>query len=66
MTEFSGVWVPIVTPLRDDRVDRPAVRRLLTDSLGLFLATRTRWHKRSMGVVTNLAPGAAALLEQTP
>ena len=54
----------------DERIDqsasRPAVRRLLTDALGLFLATRTRWHKRSMGVVTDLAPGAAALLEQTP
>ena len=32
-------------------------------ALGLFLATRTIWHKRTMGVVTNLAPGAAALLE---
>ncbi|MEZ4404501.1 MAG: Tex-like N-terminal domain-containing protein [Kofleriaceae bacterium] len=54
----------------DERVDlsttRPAVRRLLTDALGLFLATRTRWHKPTMGVVTNLAPGAAALLEQGP
>ncbi len=29
MTEFSGVWVPIVTPFRDDRVDRPAVAHLV-------------------------------------
>jgi arylsulfatase A-like enzyme len=54
----------------DERIDqsasRPAVRRLLTDALGLFLATRTRWHKRTMGVVTNLAPGAAELLERAP
>ena len=54
----------------DERTDvtasRPAVRRLLTDSLGLFLATRERWHKRTLGVVTNLAPGAAAILEDVP
>lgn len=52
----------------DERTDvsaaQPAVRRMLTDALGLFLATRTRWHKRTMGVVTNLAPGAAARLER--
>jgi len=51
----------------DERTDvslaAPAARRLLTDALGLFLATRTTWHKRSLGVVTNLVPGAAALLE---
>ena len=29
MTEFSGVWVPIVTPFRDDRVDRPAMAHLV-------------------------------------
>ena len=54
----------------DERADasiaNPAARRMLTDALGLFLATRTRWHKRTMGVVTNLAPGAAALLERAP
>ena len=54
----------------DERLDlsaaRPTVRRMLTDALGLFLATRVRWRKRSMGVVTNLAPGAAALLEPGP
>ena len=52
----------------DERTDlsdsQPAARRMLTDALGLFLATRTRWHKRTMGVVTNLAPGATELLEQ--
>ncbi len=51
----------------EERVDlsqsRPTARRLLTDGLGLFLATRARWHKRTMGVVTNLAPGAAERLE---
>ncbi|HVV83154.1 MAG TPA: sulfatase, partial [Kofleriaceae bacterium] len=51
----------------DERTDvgpvRPVAWRTLTDALGLFLATRERWHKRTMGVVTNLAPGAAALLE---
>ncbi len=51
----------------DERTDvagaHPTVRRSLIDALGLFLATRERWRKRTMGVVTNLAPGAAALLE---
>ena len=63
--------VPVVVDLAtdpDERRDvsraRPAARRLLTDALGLFLATRARWHKRTMGVVTNLAPGAAELLER--
>jgi arylsulfatase A-like enzyme len=51
----------------DERVDvsaeKPAARRMLTDALGLFLATRAHWNKRTMGVVTNLAPGAAARME---
>lgn len=54
----------------DERLDlsrqRPTARRMLADGLGLFLATRTRWHKRTMGVVTNLAPGAAERLEAPP
>ncbi len=54
----------------DERVDvaaaHPIARRAMIDALGLFLATRERWHKRPMGVVTNLAPGAAALLEDVP
>ncbi len=45
--------------------DNHAARRLTTDALGLFLATRARWHKRTMGVVTNLLPGAAEALERT-
>lgn len=62
--------VPVLIDLRDDPDERtdasaahPAARRAVGDALGLFLATRTRWHKRTMGVVTNLAPGAAALVE---
>lgn len=51
----------------DERTDassaNPAARRMMTDALGLFLATRARWSKRTMGVVTNLAPAGAALLE---
>jgi len=26
---FDGIWIPLVTPLRDDRVDLPALRRLV-------------------------------------
>ncbi len=51
---------------RDVSRERPAARRMLTDALGLFLATRKRWHKRDLGVVTNLAPDAAAQLEAGP
>jgi hypothetical protein len=51
----------------DERIDiskqMPAARRMLTDALGLFLETRVRWNKRTMGVVTNLKPGAMELLE---
>jgi len=28
MTTFSGLWIPLVTPLRDDRVDVPALSRM--------------------------------------
>ncbi|HUQ04318.1 MAG TPA: sulfatase [Kofleriaceae bacterium] len=47
----------------DIKDDNPTARRLVTDALGLFLATRARWNKQSMGVVTNLVPGAAEKLE---
>jgi arylsulfatase A-like enzyme len=51
----------------DERTDvarqSPAARRMMTDALGLFLATRARWNKRTMGVVTNLLPGAVQSLE---
>lgn len=29
MTDFSGLWIPLVTPFRDDRVDEVALARLL-------------------------------------
>jgi hypothetical protein len=51
----------------DERSDvaktQPAARRMATDALGLFLATRVRWNKQTLGVVTNLLPGAASILE---
>ena len=54
----------------DERTDvaaaNPIARRAMLDALGLFLATRERWHKRSMGVVTNLAATAAERLEARP
>jgi arylsulfatase A-like enzyme len=47
----------------DIKDDNPTARRMVTDALGLFLATRARWNKQTMGVVTNLVPGAAEKLE---
>lgn len=29
MVNLSGIWIPLVTPLRDDRVDRDALQRLV-------------------------------------
>jgi hypothetical protein len=51
---------------KDLSAERPAVRRMLTDAMALFLSNRGRWHKRTLGVVTNLSPGAAAILETRP
>ncbi|MBZ0231621.1 MAG: sulfatase, partial [Deltaproteobacteria bacterium] len=63
--------VPVVIDMVADPDERKdvgkelhAARRLTTDALGLFLATRARWNKRTMGVVTNLLPGAAEELER--
>ncbi|MDQ3369884.1 MAG: sulfatase, partial [Myxococcota bacterium] len=62
--------VPIVADLVADpqeRVDlagtHPVERRMLTDNLGLFLALRKQWHKRSWGPTTNLTPAGAAALD---
>ena len=54
MTEFSGVWIPIVTPLRDDRVDRPAVRRLVERFVQAGCA----------GIVVGATTGEASALDQ--
>lgn len=54
MTVFSGVWVPIVTPLRDDRVDRPAVRRLVERFVQAGCA----------GLVVGATTGEASALDQ--
>lgn len=39
-------------------------RRMLTDNLGLFLATRKLWKKKDWGVTTNVTPTGAAALDQ--
>ncbi len=41
----------------------PMERRMLADHLGLFLATRRRWHKATWGVVSNLTAAGAQALE---
>ncbi len=50
------------TELVDFARTRPFERRMLTDALAMFLATRTSWRKLHWGVVSNLsAEGATAL-----
>jgi 4-hydroxy-tetrahydrodipicolinate synthase len=43
--DFSGVWIPLVTPFRDQRVDHPAlaalVRRLAKDGVSGFVVCAT-------------------------
>ncbi len=54
MVEFSGVWVPLVTPFRDDRPDLPALQR--------FVA-----HLASQGIAGFVACGStgeAAMLDE--
>jgi hypothetical protein len=47
---------------KDYAAVRPVERRMLTDALGLFLATREDWKKPSWGTVTSTtAEGARAL-----
>jgi 4-hydroxy-tetrahydrodipicolinate synthase len=54
MSEFSGIWIPIVTPLREDRVDRPAVRRLVERFVQAGCA----------GLVVGATTGEASALDQ--
>ena len=54
MNGFSGIWVPIVTPLRDDRIDRPAVRRLVERFVQAGCA----------GLVVGATTGEASALDQ--
>lgn len=54
MTGFSGVWVPLVTPLRADRLDRPAVRLLVER----FVAAGCR------GLVVGATTGEASALDE--
>jgi len=49
---------------KDFAATRPIERRMLTDSLGLFLATRTQWKKLTWGVTTSITPAGAAALDE--
>jgi 4-hydroxy-tetrahydrodipicolinate synthase len=51
-TMFQGIWVPIVTPFRDERIDHPALGRLAA-----HLA-----EKRVAGIVAGATTGEGALL----
>jgi arylsulfatase A-like enzyme len=41
----------------------PVERRMLTDNLGVFLALRTQWNKRTWGVTTNVTRDGATALD---
>ncbi len=43
---------------------KPVERRMLTDHLGTFLATRHLWKKTTWGVVTNVSAAGAVALDQ--
>jgi arylsulfatase A-like enzyme len=51
------------TELKNFADERPFERRMLTDALAMFLATRTSWKKQSWGVVTNLTQAGALALD---
>ncbi len=53
------------TELVDFAQTRPFERRMLTDALAMFLATRTSWKKLQWGVVSNLSAQGAAALDST-
>jgi hypothetical protein len=42
----------------------PVERRMLTDSLGMFLALRTQWRKSEWGVVTSVTAAGARALDE--
>jgi len=63
--------VPIVDDLVADpnesaniATTHPVERRMLTDNLGMFLALRTQWNKRSWGVTTAVTTAGAAALDK--
>jgi arylsulfatase A-like enzyme len=63
--------VPVVGDFIEDPLEtkdyasiRPIERRMLTDNLGLFLATRVQWKKVSWGVTTAITPAGAAALDE--
>jgi len=54
MLNFSGIWVPLVTPLRDGRLDLPALQRLVAHLVGQGVA----------GFVACGSTGEAAMLDE--
>jgi arylsulfatase A-like enzyme len=48
----------------DVTAKHPVERRMLTDNLGMFLALRTQWKKRSWGVTTSISRAGAAALDE--
>ncbi|MEZ4364063.1 MAG: sulfatase [Kofleriaceae bacterium] len=61
----AAVYDLVEDPWEDaDRgATRPVELRMLTDHLGLFVGTRTRWQKASWGVVSNLTEEGARQLD---
>jgi arylsulfatase A-like enzyme len=48
---------------QDMVLTHPVERRMMTDSLGLFMALRAKWHKDVWGVVNAMTPEGAAALD---
>ena len=67
----TNAGVPILTDMVEDSGEtkdlamwRPIERRMLTDSLGLFLTLRKQWKKSAWGVVSNISKQGAAALDE--
>jgi choline-sulfatase len=63
--------VPVIGDFIEDPLEtkdyaaiRPIERRMLTDNLSLFLATRWQWKKLEWGVTTSISPAGAAALDE--
>ncbi|MFT3698140.1 MAG: sulfatase-like hydrolase/transferase [Kofleriaceae bacterium] len=50
--------------MKDETATHPVERRMLTDSLGLFMALRTKWKKSTWGVTNAMTPEGAAILDE--
>jgi 4-hydroxy-tetrahydrodipicolinate synthase len=75
VTDFSGLWVPLITPFRDDRIDHPALaklaRRLRKDgvkglvvcgSTGEAAALDAQEQREALATVLQAVPGMPVVM----